>query len=83
MNNYVALVTDATTAAALVHVQANSWHEVVNTLEDIGCAVVEDQTDDYDEEDFASPALLEEVDVLTLNQLKQLCSQCKFVPFVW
>ena len=83
MKNYVALVADATGTTAMVYVQANSWHEVVNTLEEIGCEVVENQTDDYDEEDFASPASLEEVGVLTLDQLKQHTKNCVFVPYMW
>ena len=81
MNNYVALVADACGQYGLTHVQAESWHQVIDCLEDMGCEVIEDQSSDYDEEDFVSPASLNECGVLTLQQLHELQQKTLFVAF--
>ena len=42
---YIALIADATGRWAHVYGNANSWANFVDQLEDIGCEVVENQTD--------------------------------------
>jgi hypothetical protein len=69
MSHYVALVADATGRYAHVYVPGRNWSNVVDQLEDIGCEVVENQTDDYELEDFASPENLEECGLVTIAQL--------------
>ena len=54
MNTYVALVADATGRYCHVYGTANTWHDLVDQLEDLGCEVVEDQTDDYDIQDLGT-----------------------------
>jgi hypothetical protein len=76
MNNYVALITDATGAYATVYVQAKSWSEAIDMLEDTGCEVIEDQTSDYEEEDFVSPASLARMGLYTIDTLLK----SNFVP---
>ena len=66
MNQFVALITDATGSYATVVVPANTWSNAVNQLEDAGCEVIEDQSEDYEgywDED------LEDDGVLTINEL--------------
>lgn len=45
---YVALVVDYTGRYAHVYGNANSWANYIDQLEDIGCEVIENQTDDYE-----------------------------------
>lgn len=45
---YVALVADQTGRYAHVYGNANSWSSFVDDLEDIGCEVIENQTQDWD-----------------------------------
>jgi hypothetical protein len=45
---YVALVADYTGRYAHVYGNANSWANYIDQLEDIGCEVIENQTDDYE-----------------------------------
>lgn len=45
---YVALVSDYTGRYAHVYGNANSWANYIDQLEDIGCEVIENQTDDYE-----------------------------------
>ena len=52
MSKYVALIADATGRYAFVFVEASSWDEVVDQLEDIGAEVIEDQTDEYEDDDL-------------------------------
>jgi hypothetical protein len=52
MNKYVALIADATGRYAFVFVEALSWDEAIDQLEDVGCEVIEDQTDEYESEDL-------------------------------
>ena len=66
MNQFVALITDATGSYATVVVSANTWSNAVNQLEDIGCEVIENQSEDYEgywDED------LKDEGVLTINEL--------------
>jgi len=71
---YVALVTDYTGRYAHVYGNANSWVNYLNQLEDIGCEVIENQTDDYDSFD---PDDLKECGVIPINRLVQ---DTDFVP---
>jgi hypothetical protein len=70
---YVALIADATGRYAHVYGNANSWSQFCNELEDVGCEVVENQTDVYES--------LEEIeeDCVTIQQLTG--KESNFVPF--
>jgi len=48
MNTYVALIADVTGRYCHVYGTANTWHNYCDQLEDLGCEVVENQTDDYE-----------------------------------
>jgi len=69
MSHYVALVADSTGRYATVYVPGRSWNNVVDQLEDIGCEVIENQTDDYEAEDFASAESMKEVGLWTIATL--------------
>lgn len=45
---YVALIADATGRFAHVYGNANSWSQFIDELEDVGCEVIENQTEDYE-----------------------------------
>jgi len=63
---YVALVADSTGRYAHVYGNANSWSNFIDQLEDIGCEVIENQTDDYDS--FA-PEDMEESGTIHISKL--------------
>jgi hypothetical protein len=67
--NYVALIVDATGRYAFVLVEAESWDKAIDQLEDVGCEVVEDQTMEYEPEDFKSPETMKELGVCTISEL--------------
>jgi hypothetical protein len=67
MNTYVALTADATGRYCHVYGTANTWHNYVDQLEDLGCEVVENQT--YDYEDDLTPDGLEESGAVWINNL--------------
>ena len=72
MTHYVALVSDLTGRYANVLVQANTWDQAIDQLEDAGCEVIEDQSEDYEEYGIGLLPLLEElkgVDVIPINEL--------------
>jgi len=69
MSHYVALVADATGRYATVYVPGRTWSNVVDQLEDIGCEVVEDQTDDYELSDFNDKESMKEVGLWTISDL--------------
>ncbi len=73
--DYVALVADASGRYAHVHGTAESWHEYIDQLEDIGCEVVENQTDDYDSFDLDN---LKECGVIPISLLLK---DTDFIPF--
>jgi hypothetical protein len=79
MTHYVALIADATGRYAHAYVPGTTWSNVVDQLEDIGCEVVENQTDAYEPEDFADSASLEECGLVTIAQLTS--SESNFVSF--
>lgn len=64
---YVALVADYHGRYAHVFGNANSWVNFVDQLEDLGCEVVENQTEDY--QDDLSPDGLEESGAVWINNL--------------
>lgn len=66
MIKYIALIADYTGRYAHVMVEAESWDKAIDQLEDAGCEVIEDQTDDYE---GYWPEDLREMDVLTIDQL--------------
>jgi hypothetical protein len=66
MNQFIALITDQTGSYATVVVHARTWSNTVKQLEDIGCEVIEDQSEDY--EGYWSEDL-EDMGVLTINEL--------------
>ncbi len=70
---YVALIADASGRYAHVYGNANSWAQFVNELEDVGCEVVEDQTNEYES--------LEEIeeDCVTIQQLTG--KESNFIPY--
>lgn len=75
--SFVALIVDATSRYAAVHVPAQTWKEVIDILEDKGCEVVEDQTMEYEPEDFVSTETLNHVGVITIDQL---LNNSNFIP---
>ena len=44
----IALVADFTGRYAHIWSEARTWHKFIDQLEDIGCEVIEEQTDDWD-----------------------------------
>jgi len=64
---YVALIADYTGRYAHVFGNANSWVNFHDQLEDLGCEVVENQTEDY--EDDLTPEGLEESGAVWINNL--------------
>ena len=67
MNTYVALTADATGRYCHVYGTANTWHNYCAQLEELGCEVVENQTDDYDIEDLGT--IDDEIGVVPINKL--------------
>ena len=66
MTRYVALIADCTGRYAHVAVHANNWDNVIDQLEDAGCEVIENQSDDYDD---CWEEELSEVGVVTIHEL--------------
>ena len=66
MTQYIALVTDLTGRYAHVSLQANTWDNAIDQLEDAGCEVIEDQSEDYE---GCFPEELKEADVIPINEL--------------
>lgn len=78
MSHYVALVSDAAGRYATVYVPGRSWNNVVDQLEDIGCEVIENQTDDYEVSDFDDKESMKEVGLWTISDL--VGDKTTFVP---
>jgi threonine dehydratase len=76
--NYVALIADSNGRYANIIVPATSWDHAIDQLEDIGCEVVECQSDDYEEDDFKDEESLREAGLLTISDLLK---KTAFVPF--
>lgn len=75
---FVALITDAASRFAHVYVPAQTWKEVIDILEDQGCEVVEDQTEEYEAEDLASTTALNKAGVITVDQL---LNESDYLPY--
>ena len=77
MEQYVALIADQTGRYGWVYLKANNWDTAVDQLEDLGCEVVENQSDDYDFEDMQTKEDRLELDVVDITDL---IKQTDFVP---
>lgn len=77
MTKHIALIVDAAARSAWVCVEATDWDAAVGILEDHGCEVVEDHSDDYDEEDIETTASLNAAGVITIHQLLE---DSDFIP---
>ena len=76
MNTYVALVVDVLTGCYFhVYGTANTWHNLVDQLEDLGCEVVEDQTDDYEIQELGT--IDDELGVVSITKL---LTSTDFIP---
>jgi len=69
---YVALVTDSNGYYANVYGNANSWEQFTDYLEELGCQVIENQTEDYENDNEI------EQDCMSIDQLLE-SSFSKFV----
>jgi hypothetical protein len=69
MQSYVALVADMTGRYAHVCGTAIDWDSFVDQLEEVGCEVIENQTDDYEPIDELTLDDLHEYDVITVQEL--------------
>jgi len=76
---YVALVADYTGRYAHVYGNANSWANYIDQLEDIGCEVIENQTDDYEID--PSENLSEYMRELDVVHIDSLLKDTDFKPF--
>jgi len=77
-SDYVFLCVDYTGRYAAVFVQADDKDQAIRKLEDAGLEVVEDQTEEYDPEDWADDQSMAETGIITINQLLH---NSNFVPF--
>jgi hypothetical protein len=77
MEQYVALIADQTGRYGWVYLKATNWDTAVDQLEDLGCEVVENQSDDYDFKDMQTKEDRLEVDVV---DIADLIKQTDFVP---
>lgn len=80
--NYVILGADARGRHASIYVQAESSDKAIDMIEDIGAEVIENQTSEYETDDFLkfhNLAGRSEYGVIAINDLlnKDLCD---FVP---
>jgi 2-polyprenyl-3-methyl-5-hydroxy-6-metoxy-1,4-benzoquinol methylase len=69
MQSYVALVADMTGRYAHVYGTAIDWERFVDQLEEVGCEVIENQTDDYEPIDELTLDDMHEYDVVTVQEL--------------
>ena len=73
MRTHVALIADASGRYAYVWGSAPSWDKFVDQLEDIGCEVIEEQTEDWNGESQEEIA----ADCLSVHQL---LTSSDFIP---
>jgi hypothetical protein len=69
MQSYVALVADMTGRYAHVCGTAIDWASFVDQLEEVGCEVIENQTDDYEPIDELTLDDMHEYGVITVQEL--------------
>lgn len=72
---YVALIADDSGRYCHVYGTAKDWLDFVDQLEDLGCEVVENQTDDYDIEDLGT--IDDEIGVAPITKL---LTSTDFIP---
>ena len=75
MNTYVALIADASGRYCHVYGIAEDWPDYVDQLEELGCEVVEDQTDDYEIQELGT--IDDELGVVPINKL---LTSIDFIP---
>lgn len=78
MNTYVALVSDYTGRYAHVYGNADNWGNYCDQLEDIGCEVIENQTDDYEDSLSQLDEQAKELDIVSITKL---VDDTDFVPY--
>lgn len=74
MSTHIALIVDARQRYAHVWGEAPSWSKFVDQLEDLGCEVVEEQTEDWEgstKEEIAEDCV----------SVHQLLNDSDFVPY--
>jgi hypothetical protein len=69
MQSYVALIADMTGRYAHVYGTAIDWSSFVDQLEEVGCEVIENQTDDYEPIDELTLDDMHEYGVVTVQEL--------------
>jgi len=69
MQSYVALVADMTGRYAHVYGTAIDWPNFTDQLEEVGCEVIENQTDDYEPIDELTLDDMHEYGVVTVQEL--------------
>jgi hypothetical protein len=72
---YVALIADDSGRYCHVYGTADTWHNYVDQLEELGCEVVENQTDDYDIEELGT--IDNELSVVPITKL---LTSTDFIP---
>ena len=75
MNTYVALTADDSGRYCHIYGTAKDWPDFVDQLEDLGCEVVENQTDDYDIQDLGT--IDDEIGVVPIAKL---LTSTDFIP---
>ena len=69
MQSYVALVADMTGRYAHVYGTVINWPSFTDQLEEVGCEVIENQTDDYEPIDELTLDDMHEYGVVTVQEL--------------
>jgi hypothetical protein len=69
MQTYVALVADMTGRYAHVYGTAIDWPSFTDQLEEVGCEVIENQTEDYEPIDELTLDDMHEYGVVTVQEL--------------
>jgi hypothetical protein len=78
---YVALIVDAAGHYAFVVTKAKDWDEAIDQLENIGCEVVEDQTDEYEADDLENLMTSKEFRIeYGVCSLSELIVNRNFIP---
>jgi hypothetical protein len=78
MNHYVALVADATGRYAHVYGKHMTWHEFCDELEEAGCEVIENQSDEYVTD---NKVVFSELAADAVCTLQELIDAPGFTPF--
>jgi len=81
MNYYVALVADATGRYAHVYGKYIAWDEFCDELEEAGCEVIEDQSDDYVTDNTNNKVVFSKLAANAVWTLQELIDAPGFTPF--